>query len=177
MIKGNMIHLDFKLEPCDYRTTLYSMTFGVRKWRRIVILIVWLFSILGLALSLLRIITVSATMYTCFLLVSVIVFSAWISTEIAIFKYKKKYKKGINIKRRIILDDNKIVLKNRSTDDSESNSWDDVMRIKEIESYYIIGINQTDAIILPKKAISTESERQKVIGLFRSKMGNKFIEI
>ena len=48
MIKGNMIHLDFKLEPCDYRTTLYSMTFGVRKWsntNRMVILYSW-FSII-----------------------------------------------------------------------------------------------------------------------------------
>ena len=117
------------------------------------------------------------TMYTCFSLVTVIVGAAWISMQIAIYNYKGKYKTGINLKRQITVDHTDLTFKNRSTEESVHNGWDDVARVKELENYFLIGVNARDAIIIPKRSILTNRDYNTLVDLFEKNLGNRFYKL
>ncbi|MBR2824948.1 MAG: hypothetical protein IKE51_01595, partial [Solobacterium sp.] len=95
---------DFKLEPKDFTETIVDVTFGMQRWKRYVIAVVWVFFAVLLILHLTHVITLTNVMYSCALLVTVIVGATFVTMIIGIFQYRTKYKKGINLKRRIEVD-------------------------------------------------------------------------
>lgn len=171
---NNKLVFDFKLEPNDYTETIIDVTFGIQKWKRYVIAAVWFFFAILFVLHLAHVITLSNVMYSCALLVTVVVGAAFITMVIGIYQYRGKYKKGINLKRRIEVDAEGFTFKNRSTEESGSNPWSDVMQIRELNDYYIIGINQRDTIVLPKRAILTAKDKERFDALCEEKLKNRF---
>ena len=97
--------------------------------------------------------------------------------EIAIYNYKGKYKTGINLKRQITVDHTGLTFKNRSTEESGHNGWDDVARVKELENYFLIGVNARDAIIIPKRSILTNRDYNALVDLFEKNLGNRFYKL
>ena len=165
---------DFKLEPKDFTETIVDVTFGMQRWKRYVIAVVWVFFAVLLILHLTHVITLTNVMYSCALLVTVIVGATFVTMIIGIFQYRTKYKKGINLKRRIEVDGEGFTFKNRSTEESGYNPWSDVMQIRELNDFYIIGINQRDTIILPKRAILTAKDKERFDALCEEKLKNRF---
>ena len=177
MSKEKRFVFDFDLEPADYRETITAISFGIQRWKRIAIFSVWLLMTTLFVLNYFRVIRISQVVYTCSLMVMVIVAGAFLTMQIGILKYKKEFKNGKNIKRRIIVDDTGFTFKNRSSEKSGSNPWEDITQVKELEHHYMIGVNQRDAVILPKRAILTEKERDEFEDLVREKIGNRFFEL
>ncbi len=97
--------------------------------------------------------------------------------QIAIYNYKGKYKTGINLKRQITVDHTDLTFKNRSTEESGHNGWDDVARVKELENYFLIGVNARDAIIIPKRSILTSRDYNALVDLFEKNLGNRFYKL
>ena len=97
--------------------------------------------------------------------------------QIAIYNYKGKYKTGINLKRQITVDHTDLTFKNRSTEESGPNGWDDVARVKELENYFLIGVNARDAIIIPKRSILTSRDYNALVDLFEKNLGNRFYKL
>ncbi|MBP3891361.1 MAG: YcxB family protein [Solobacterium sp.] len=177
MKKINRFTFDFNIEPKDYRETITAVTFGIQRWKRIGIFCVWVVMAVLFLLNLLKVIRLSNVVYTCSLMVTVVVAAAYVTMLIGMTKYTKQFKSGKNIKRRVIVDDEGFVFKNRSTEESGSNPWSDVFQIKELENYYMIGVNARDAVIIPKRAILTEKEDEDFRELIREKVGNRFFEM
>lgn len=171
---GKMV-FNFKIDEKDYQKSLICMTFGIQKWKRTAILIVWIAAAIAFILNLLKVIHLSSVVYTCALLVFVIVGTAFITTLINIYKYKKTYKKGKNIRRQIVTDDKGITFKNSSTEESGFNEWSEINRIQELEDAFIIGVNARDAIILPKRAMENEDNIEEFIDLVTSKINGRFM--
>lgn len=178
MSDDKKVIIDFKIEPQDYAETIAAMTFGIQKWKRYAIGITWLFCAICLLLTVTHVFqNISPTMYTCFLLVTVIVGAAWISMQIAIYNYKVKYKSGINLKRRITVDNSGLTFKNRSTEEKGHNGWEDVARVKELENYFLIGVNARDAVIIPKRSIMTQRDYNTLLSLLEENIGNRFYKL
>lgn len=166
---------NFKIEQSDYQKSLICLTFGIQKWKRWTILIVWIFAAMLLLLNVLGMVHLSNVMYTCILLVLVIVGSAFITTCINIYKYKRRYQKGKNISRQIAADEKGLTFKNRSTEESGFHDWTQIQRIQELEDVFIIGVNARDAIILPKRAMKNEKEIERFITLAADKINGRFM--
>ncbi|AVM68107.1 hypothetical protein C3V36_01850 [Lachnospiraceae bacterium oral taxon 500] len=171
------VTFDFKIEPSDYAATIVAMTFGIQKWKRYAIYITWIFSAVCLLLTVTKVFQVSPTMYTCFLLVTVIVGTAWISMQIAIYNYKTKYKTENNFKRQISVDESGFTFRNRSTQESGHNSWEDIARVKELEDYFLVGVNARDAVVIPKRAIRTEREYSILLDLLEGNLNGRFYKL
>ena len=171
---SNRLVFDFKLEPKDFTESIVDVTFGIHRWKRYVIAVVWVIFATLLVLHLTHVITLTNVMYSCALLVTVVVGAAFITMIIGIIQYRGKYKKGINLKRRIIVDDEGFTFKNQSTEVSGSNPWADVMQIRELNDFYIIGVNQRDTVILPKRAILTAKDKERFDALCEEKLRNRF---
>ena len=167
--------LDFKIDEDDYRNTITCMTFGIQKWKRVGILIVWCVFTILLILNIAKVIQLDKIIYTCSLLVTVIIGAAFITMQINIFKYKKTYKSGKNIRRQITADDKGCTFKNRSTEESGFNPWGEISRVQELEKYFIIGVNASDAIILPKRAFKNENEIDGFKDLVSDKINGRFM--
>ena len=168
---------NFKIEQSDYAKSMMCMTFGIQKWKRTIVLAVWIFSLILLLLSLTGVAHLSSTVYACVLLVVVIVGTAYISVMVSIAKYKKVYLKGRNIKRQIVVDDKGITFKNRSTEESGFNSWAEISRIQETDEQFVIGVNARDAVMLPKRAFLTEQDMEDFRSLGREHLRGRFMEI
>lgn len=177
MAKEQRLVFDFNLEPADYRETITAITFGIQRWKRIAIFSTWLVLTTLFVLNYFKVIRLSTVMYTCCLMVMVIVAAAFVSMQIGIQKYRKEFKKGKNLKRRVIVDDTGFIFKNRSSEATGTNPWEDITQIKELENHYMIGVNQRDAVILPKRAVLTEKQGEEFEDLVREKIGNRFFEI
>lgn len=170
----NQLVFDFKLEPKDYTESIIDVTFGVQRWKRYVIGIAWVFFTILFILHKFKVITLTNIMYSCSLLVMVIVGAAFATMVIGIFQYRRKYKTGLNLKRRIVVDNEGFTFKNRSTEESGFNPWSDVVQIRELNDFYIIGINQRDTVILPKRAILTAKDKERFDTLCEEKLKHRF---
>lgn len=168
---------NFKIEQSDYSDSVMCMTFGIQKWKRILIMCTWVICLAVFMLSMAKVITISATVYACCLLVVVIVGTAFLSVQINIFKYRKIYQKGRNIKRQIVVDDKGITFKNKSTEESGFNSWEEINRIQETEDQFIIGVNARDAVMLPKRAFLIEKDMDDFREMSRKHILGRFMEI
>ena len=169
--------LDFKIDQDDYRNTMICMTFGIQKWKRVAILVTWCVFAALLVLNITKIIHLSNVVYTCSLLVTVIIAAAFITMEINIYKYKKIYKSGKNIRREIVVEDKGCTFKNRSTEESGFNPWNEISRIQELEKYFVIGVNKNDAIILPKRAFKNDNEIDGFRELVYEKIEGRFMPL
>lgn len=168
---------NFKIEQSDYSDSVMCMTFGIQKWKRYLILFTWIICLSLFVLSMAKVITISPTVYACALLVVVIVGTAFLSVQINIFKYRKVYQKGRNIKRQIVVDDKGITFKNRSTEESGFNSWEEISRIQETEDQFIIGVNARDAVMLPKRAFLIEKDLDDFREIASAHIRARFMEM
>ena len=144
---------DFKIEKDDYRKSVMCITFGSQKWKRILLIVVWIAAAITFVLNLLGVVELSSPMYACCLMVTIALASVWITTQISIFKYRDVYKKGKGIKRRISFDDKGVTFTNLSNNDFGFSPWEEIHRFQETADSYIIGVGSSDAVILPKRAI------------------------
>ena len=97
--------------------------------------------------------------------------------QIAIHDYKNKYKAENNFKRQISIDENGFTFKNSSTKESGHNGWDDIARVKELEDYFLVGVNARDAVVIPKRAIRTEREYGILIDLLEGNLNGRFYKL
>ena len=88
MKKINRFTFDFNIEPKDYRETITAVTFGIQRWKRIGIFCVWVVMAVLFLLNLLKVIRLSNVVYTCSLMVTVVVAAAYVTMLIGMTKYK-----------------------------------------------------------------------------------------
>ncbi|MDD6526142.1 MAG: hypothetical protein PUF67_07925, partial [Firmicutes bacterium] len=75
---------NFKMNEKDYQETLFCLTFGIQKWKRIALAVVWIASLLILVGNFLKLYHITTVIYTCCLMVVVIVGTVFLTTIINI---------------------------------------------------------------------------------------------
>ena len=166
---------DFKIDRDDYRDTVMCITFGSQKWKRIAMAIIWVLGTTGFVLNAFHVISLSSPMYACCLLVMVAIGGVWASAQISIYKYKDVYRKGKGIKRRIAVEDKGITFTNLVTNEAATAPWDEVYRVQETKTTYVIGVGKTDAVILPKRAILTEKDKRDFENIVQTNIHGRFM--
>ena len=166
---------DFKIDRDDYRDTVMCITFGSQKWKRLMMLVVWLLGTTGFILNLAKVITLSPPMYACALMVMVAIGGVWVSAQLSIYRYKDVYRKGKEIKRRIAVTDKGMTFTNLSTNEAGTAPWEEIYRVQETKTTYVIGVGRTDSIILPKRAILTEKDARDFENIVRSNIHGRFM--
>lgn len=175
MASGKELIFTFVIDKNDYRDTMMCITFGSQKWKRIALLSAWIFAAAIFVANLLHLVTLSTTMYTCCLMVMVAIGGVFISAEISIYKYKKVYAKGKGLKRRIVVNDKGMIFRNL-TDNSEGfTPWEEIYRVQETRTTYVIGVGNVDAIILPKRALLTNKDVRDFEGMVQEHIHGRFM--
>ncbi len=166
---------DFKIDRDDYRDTVMCITFGSQKWKRVAMAIIWGLGTTGFILNAFHVISLSSPMYACCLMVMVAIGGIWVTAQINIYRYKDVYRKGKGIKRRIAVADNGITFTNLATNEAGTTPWEEVYRVQETRTTYVIGVGNTDAVILPKRAILTEKDKRDFENIVQSKIHGRFM--
>ena len=167
---------NFKMKGSDYRDYIYCRTFGAQAWRRYFILITWIVSAICLFLDYANVITLNQTLHMCVLMVTVIVAMAAITAEINIHKYNDAYKNGFKAERQIIASDEGLVFRNRASDESGANKWEDISRIDEMKMVFVIQLEAREAVILPKRAMGTQVRVDEFIALVNRHIPEHFFQ-
>lgn len=168
---------NFKMKGSDYRDYIYCRTFGAQAWRRYFILITWIVSAIALFLDYANVITLNQTVHMCVLMVAVIVAMAAITAEINIYKYNDAYKNGFKADRQIIASEEGFIFRNRASDASGTNSWEDISRIDEMKMVFVIQLEAREAVILPKRAMGTQSKVEEFIALVNQHIPERFYPV
>ena len=93
-MSGKKMVFDFKIDLDDYRESVMCVTFGAQRWKRIALTVTWVVATITFILAALKVIIISAPIYTCCLMVMVAVGGVWVSAMISIFRYKDVYRKN-----------------------------------------------------------------------------------
>ena len=165
---------NFKMTVADYRDMITCKTFGVQPWKRIFMAIVWCVSAIAVLLNFTKVLQLSATVYVCVLLVTVIVAAAVITMEVNIHKYKEAYKNGFNAERQIVMDEEGFTFRNKASDESGFNPWSDVTRLDEMKMVFVIQLNAREAVILPKRAMGTQIKVDEFMAFVNEHIPDRF---
>lgn len=165
---------NFKMSVDDYRKMLMSKTFGNSLVKRIFLILTWVIFTILLVGDITKVIQITRVVHVCALLVAVSLPAAIITVEINVIKYKDAYMSGFKADRQIIADDEGLTFLNKITKESGTNSWSDVSKLEELKSVFVIQLNRTEAVILPKRSMGNEKKVEKFKELVSEKMPKNF---
>lgn len=169
----NMV-FNFKMSVDDYRKMMFYKTFGISVYRRIFIFLVWIIFSILLLCDIAHIFTLTRVVHVCSLLIAVAVPAAFLTTEINIWQYKDAYLAGMKAERQIVINEEGLTFRNKSTDESGFNSWSDVTKMEEMKHMFLIQLGRKEAVILPKRSMGGKMKVQNFIDLVNRNIPDDF---
>lgn len=165
---------NFKMSVEDYRKMMMCRTFGNSWVKRIFLIGTWVVFTFLLIGDITNVFQISRVVHVCALLVAVSLPAAILTVEVNVIKYKDAYRPGFKADRQIIADDEGLTFLNKITKESGSNSWADVTKLEELKSVFVIQLNRTEAVILPKRSMGNEKKVEQFKDLVSQKMPKYF---
>ncbi len=68
-----------------------------------------------------------------------------------------------------------MIFRNLTNNDEGFSPWEEIYRVQETKTTYVIGVGNTDAIILPRRAFLTDKQRRDFERIVQDHIQGRFL--